>query len=499
MRRDVPAPDDLPPPEDRSKAGPWRRMLLEPARPRSIASHPQAYWLAVATVCVGAFMGQLDASIVSLAFPTLAREFDATLGAVQWVGLSYLLVLVSLVPAVGRFADMVGRKLLYTYGFAVFIVGSALCGLAPSLLALDGFRALQALGAAMLQANSVAIIALAVPRRKLGRAIGIQGAAQALGLSLGPAVGGLLIAAGGWRLIFFVNVPAGLVGMIAGWFLIPRSRHLQQRERFDWTGLALFVPALSALLLALSYGNELGWTSAVVLGALAAAVVLAACFVVRERRAPAPMIDLALFSRTAFSAGIASGLLSYLVLFGALFVTPFFLESDRGLSPGATGALLTTLPIAIGLVAPLAGRAADAFGARPLTVAGMLVSAAGLVGLALAHGSTPLVAGELALLGVGLGMFTPPNNAAIMGAAPATHSGMASGVLNMTRGLGTSFGLSLTGLVFGIYAGAHASPDLVAEGFTAAALFLAATAVGAAALGALRGGTGLRPAEPLSD
>ena len=214
----------------------------------------------------------------------------------------------------------------------------------------------------------------------------------------------------------------------------------------------------------------------------AAAALLGAAFVLRERRARSPMIDLGLFSRSAFSAGVASGLLSYLVLFGALFVTPFFLESDRGLSPGTTGALLTALPIAIGLVAPLAGRAADSLGARPLTVAGMGVAAAALALLALAHGTTPLVGGWLALLGVGLGLFTPANNAAIMGAAPPAQSGMASGVLNMTRGLGTSLGLSLTGLVFAIYTGTHADPTLVAEGFTAACWLLAA-----AALAALRG------------
>jgi EmrB/QacA subfamily drug resistance transporter len=475
------------PPSGRDRQRGWRRLLREPARPGTIAQRPQAYWLAVATVCVGAFMGQLDASIVSLAFPTLKHDFHTTLGAVQWVGLSYLLTLVAIVPAVGRLADMVGRKLLYTYGFVVFIVGSVLCGLAPSLLALDAFRVLQAIGAAMLQANSVAIIALAVPREKLGRGIGIQGAAQALGLSLGPAAGGALIAAGGWRLIFFVNVPAGIIGTIAGWYLIPRSRELQRRSRFDWTGLALFVPALGGLLVALSYGNELGWGSAAVISALAAAVILGGAFVLVERIARAPMIDLRLFSRPAFSAGIASGLLSYLVLFGSLFVTPFFLESDRGLSPGTTGLLLTALPIALGLAAPLAGRAADRHGARPLTVTGMLLSAAALVLLAILHTSTAAVACELALLGVGLGLFTPANNAAIMGAAPRRQSGSASGVLNMTRGLGTSLGLSLTGLVFAIVAGPHAQPSLVATGFTASSFFLAATAVAAAVLAGLRG------------
>ena len=194
----------------------WNRLVIEPRRPEAIRQRPNAYWLAVAAVRVGAFMGELDASIVTVALPNLQRTFHAGVGAVTWVGLSYLLVLVATVAAVGRFADMWGRKLLYVYGFGIFIVGSALCGLAPSLGALIGFRALQAVGAALLQANSVAIIVLAVPRGSLGRAIGIQGAAQAVGLALGPTIGGFLLAAGGWRLIFYVNVPFGLLGMTAG-------------------------------------------------------------------------------------------------------------------------------------------------------------------------------------------------------------------------------------------------------------------------------------------
>ena len=175
----------------------WHRLVVEPRRPEAIRRRPNAYWLAVAAVCIGAFMGQLDASIVTVALPTLQRSFHVSVGAVTWVGLSYLLVLVATVAAVGRFADMWGHKLLYVYGFAIFIVGSALCGLAPNLGTLIGFRALQAVGAALLQANSVAIIVLAVPRSSLGKAIGIQGAAQALGLALGPTVGGFLLAAGG--------------------------------------------------------------------------------------------------------------------------------------------------------------------------------------------------------------------------------------------------------------------------------------------------------------
>ncbi len=466
----------------------WRRLLVEPRRPASVRDSPHACWLVVLTVCIGAFMGQLDASVVALAFPTLAHDFGASLGDVQWVGLSYLLTLVAMVAAVGRLADMVGRKLLYVYGFLVFIVGSALCGLAPDLVTLDVFRAVQALGAAMLQANSVAIIATAMPATELGRGIGVQGAAQALGLSLGPAVGGLLIALGGWRLIFYVNVPVGLVGAVLGWYLIPRSRHLQERVGFDWVGLALFVPAVASLLLVVSYGHQLGWTSPAIAALAALAAASATGFLRREVRTGAPMIDLSLFARAAFSAGIASGLLAYLVLFGTLFVVPFYLETARGVSAGRTGLELSTLPAALALAAPLAGRVTDRAGPRLLTVGAMSLGAVMLVLLAFVrHGPIGLLV-ELAGLGAALGAFIPANNAAIMASAPREQSGVAGGVLNMTRGLGTALGLAVTGLVLGLVAGAHAGGgELVTRGFAASTLFLAGVCVLAAALSGARG------------
>ncbi|HXZ99225.1 MAG TPA: DHA2 family efflux MFS transporter permease subunit [Candidatus Binatia bacterium] len=468
----------------------WQRLLTEPPRPRGIAGRPNAYWYAVGTVCIGAFMGQLDASIVTVAFPHIGRTFDAGLGAVAWVGLAYLLVLVALVTAFGRIADMVGHKLLYTYGFVVFIVGSALCGLAPTLLSLDAFRLVQAVGAAMLQANSVAIILLAMPREKLGRAIGVQGAAQALGLALGPSVGGGLIALGGWRLIFYVNVPVGLAATVLAWFLIPRSRDLQHRARFDWPGLALFVPAVAAVLYAISLGDQDGWLSPDIVVALAGGVVLAVLFVIRERSTKAPVIGLGLFRRVRFSAGISSGLLSYLVMFGTLFIVPFYLEDGpQHLSSGMTGLELTVMPAALGVVAPLAGRAADRVGPRTLTVAGMAVTAAALLALAATRPAGPLILPLLAVVGAGLGLFTPPNNAAIMGSAPREQAGLASGILNTTRGLGTAMGLATTSLVLGLVAGTSARvPALVVDGFTASALYLAIVALGAMGLAGLPGG-----------
>jgi EmrB/QacA subfamily drug resistance transporter len=416
----------------------WGRLAAERARPTRIRDHPQAHWLVVGTVCIGAFMGQLDASIVTVSLPSLQRHFDVGVGAAGWVALSYLLVLVSGVVAIGRLSDMVGRKLVYIYGFALFTVASALCGLAPTLPALGGFRVLQALGAAMMQANSVALIARAMPPGRIARGLGVQGAAQAVGLALGPAVGGLLIGLGGWRLIFEINVPVGIAGGALGWFLLPRSRGLAPRAAFDWPALATLAAGTSGLLLALSFRRWAG---------LPVATVCLGAFVVRERRAPEPLLDLRLFRRGRFSTSVASGLLAYLAMFGPLTVLPFLLESAQHLSPAAAGLRLTALPVALALVAPLAGRSAERLGSRVLSCAGMLVTAAALAGLAALHGGDGTVMLWLLVCGAGLGLFVPVNNAAAIQSAPASQSALTGGVLNMTRGLGTALGVTVATIV----------------------------------------------------
>ena len=448
--------------------------------------HPDAPWLAVAAVCVGAFMGQLDASIVTVALPTLQQTFDASVGAVTWVGLSYLLVLVATVTAVGRFADMWGRKLLYVYGFVIFTVASVLCGLAPDLAALCVFRSVQAVGAAMLQANSLAIIVLVVEERALGKAIGLQGAAQALGLAVGPTVGGLLLAAGGWRLIFFVNVPFGVFGAVAAILLVPRSRNLLARVAFDWTGLAIFFPAVVALLSAISFGAAVGWSSATIVGLFITAAVLLVVFVWHERIDKDPMLDLGLFRSGQFSTGIVSGVLSYLVMFGVLLLVPFYFERGLGLGTARSGLELMAMPLAFGIVAPLAGRFADKVGARPLTVVGMTLVTVALGVLAATRPTTVPFLVLLAVIGVGMGLFTSPNNASIMGAAPEQQAGMASGVLNMSRGIGTALGLALTGSIFTVAGGDTGPMERAAHAFSVTAFVLAFIAAAAGVVSGLR-------------
>jgi EmrB/QacA subfamily drug resistance transporter len=455
-------------------------------RPASVRDRPRAHWLAIGAVCIGAFMGQLDASIVTIAFPSFEHAFHTGIGPVTWVGLSYLLSLVAFVTIVGRFADMAGRKLLYTYGFVLFALASGACALAPNLATLVGLRIVQGLAAAMLQANSLAIIKLAAPPGELGRAVGFQGAAQALGLALGPTVGGLLIAAGGWRLIFFVNVPVGAVGVAAATIFVPRSRHLRSRAPLDWGGLLLFVPATTAWLIAISYGDRLGWGSAPVLTLFIVGAAFLLAFLLRERAARHPMVDLHLFRTRSFSAGIGSGLVAYLVTFGVLLVFPYLFERALGSGPPLAGAELMAMPLSLAAVAPFAGRIGDRFGMRALTTLGMTLVAAALFVLGETPPSTWAAILGLVVIGVGLGCFTPANNASVIGDVPGNRSGEASGLVNLTRATGTSLGLALTGLVFARGGGDLDRAAAVVGGYHDAVTFLAGAALVSAAVAALR-------------
>ncbi|MGI9148818.1 MAG: DHA2 family efflux MFS transporter permease subunit [Chloroflexota bacterium] len=421
-----------------------------------VAAWPSYRWLVVGTVCIGAFLGQLDASIAGLVLPTLEQVFGAPIASVEWVAIAYLLTLAALVVPLGRMGDLVGRKALYTWGFVVFVCGSAVCGLAPSLGWLIVFRVGQAFGATMLQANSVAIITAAVPRRALGRAIGVQGAAQAVGLSIGPSVGGFLIDSLGWQWVFFIAVPFGIVGTAMAWLILPRTGHTsiavtQAPERFDWLGAALLGPSVGLILLGLTYGSSWGFTSAAFLSTVGLAAACAGMLVLVERRSASPLVDLHLLRVRSFSRGLVAGLLSYAVLFGSLFLIPFYLERVLGKTAAQTGLLLTPVPIALGMMAPIAGTLTDRTGAGPPTIVGMAIAALALAGLALAPGvGLAPTLGLLLLLGIGLGLFIPANNSAVMGSAPANRLGVAGGILNMTRSLGTSLGVAVSGAVLGL-------------------------------------------------
>jgi EmrB/QacA subfamily drug resistance transporter len=450
----------------------------EPPPAPAIARLAAYWWLVVATACIGSFMGQVDSSIAQMLLPTLEHEFGARLSTVSWVAVAYLLAMAAFLPIFGRLADMVGRKLLYTAGFLLFMLGSAFCGFAPNLPVLIACRVLQAIGAALLSSNSVAIIVMAAGPERRGRALGIQSAAQAVGLGVGPALGGLVMDTLGWQWVFWINVPVALAGAVIGWFVIPLTTDLPADRRFDWKGALLIVPALTALMTALNEGHAWGPTSPAFLACTLLAVILMAAFVHLERHAAVPLIELSLFHRSAFSTGNIAGFMSYAALFGIFFLMPFVFVRAYGDSALAAGLRLSIVPVMLGAVAPIGGALSDRLGSRIVTVSGMLVCVAALALLFVVldgeRNGLPLVMLALAAFGIGQGLFISPNNSAIIAAAPASLTGEAGGLLNVMRCMGISVGIAaastllswrleaLTGLASGtIHA---AAPALLSAG-----------------------------------
>ena len=458
-------------------------LLREAPRPAVVRDHPLAPWFAVGTVCFGAFMGQLDASIVTVAFPALQRQYGASLAAVQWVSLAYLLALTALLVPAGRWSDRTGRKLMYLYGFVVFSVASAACAVAPSLAALVVLRLVQATGAAMLQANSVALVVTSVSGRTRRSALGIQAAAQAVGLASGPVTGGILVAAVGWRWVFFLNVPVGLIAVVLGWFLLPRTRSRGARDGTDRLGTGLLAVTTTAGMLAVSALSGLGWPAWLTAGCAAVAVAGGIMLVRQERRAAAPLLDFAAMAKLGIGRGLGGALGSYLVLFGPLVLFPQLVTASGG-SALAAGLLLTTLPAGFGLGAVAGDRLLPGTwtNRRRCAIGGVVATgAAAALAVPAPHAVSVVLLG---LLGVGLGSYTPANNAEIMAAIPAGNAATAGGMVNMTRGIGTALGVAVVTL--GLHVGRMVSAQPGA-GQTVSMAVLAAAALAATWAGASRG------------
>jgi EmrB/QacA subfamily drug resistance transporter len=403
-------------------------------------------WLIVGVTCIGAFVGQLDASIVQLALPTLATEFHATLESVSWVALGYLLGFAAFLPIFGRLCEMFGRKLLYIGGFLFFTLATVLCGFAPNLSWLVVFRILQGIGGSLLGANSISVLVKAVDQDRRARAMGVFATAQAVGLGLGPTVGGVLLGAYGWRSIFFVSVPFGVIGLVLGWITLPVTDDLSNDKVFDGWGALFLMPALIALVFMLNQVSARGLSSPLLLACLFAFVLLMTLLIRRERSFAFPLVNLRLFSAPEFSLGAVGVLLGYALLYGMFFLISFALVRGYHMPPLAAGLRLTVIPVSLGIVAPFSGALADRLGTRLIRVAGMaLILTALIVVAAIAPG--PRVGLDpglavLALFGAGLGLFIAPNNSATMSAAPRSHSGEAGGIVNLMRSLGTSLGVA---------------------------------------------------------
>lgn len=431
----------------------------------------------LAVIALAMFMASLDTSIVNIALPTITDAFDTDIGMVSWVVMAYLLVLTGLMLACGRLGDLKGFRRVFIAGFAIFTLGSLLCGFATSVYHLIAFRILQGIGAAAIEAIAPALIAATLPEDRRGWALGIMMTAVSVAIAAGPILGGFLTAYLGWQWVFFVNVPFGIAGTALAIRSLPPDVIPQGRGRFDTPGAALILPALATLLFPLNLGLYAGWTSPLVAGSLLASAILFLLFLRHERRCASPLVDLSLFRSRNFLAGNIAGMLLLMAFAGSEFLLPFYLQMIRGLSTEAAGLLLAVPAIALILAGPAAGKVADRSGSRGLMIGAALLSAATLLLLSRMDAATglPVIILALALEGIAVGLFMPPAMSLVLGSGGRAEGGIASGVMMTLRNGGAVLGIALLGtLGMGRTAGAWAGPDpapaLLIPGFQAAFL-----------------------------
>jgi EmrB/QacA subfamily drug resistance transporter len=311
-------------------------------------------------------------------------------------------------------------------------------------------RGFQALGAAMLAANSPAILTKNFPADQRGQALGLQATMTYLGLTVAPSFGGWLADAFSWHAVFFINVPVGLLALYLGWHFIPREVPTAKYDQFDWVGAFLFMSGLVALLLGLNQGHSWGWSSPLILSLLSASLVLLSVFVYWESHRSQPMLDLSLFKKWVFSASVASAVFNYVSLFSLLFLMPFYLIQGRGMGTSYAGLILTAQPVVMAIIAPISGTWSDRIGVRIPGTLGMGILALGLFLVSRFGPGSSLwfVVLGLAISGLGTGTFISPNTSAILGTAPQARQGIASGILATARSFGMVLGVGLAGAIF---------------------------------------------------
>ncbi|MCA1730127.1 MAG: MFS transporter [Actinobacteria bacterium] len=460
-------------------------------------------WSALSCTSLGALLATINNGTLIIALPELARSLNTDVFSLVWVLLSYMLAQTALVLMVGRFADMIGRKKLYVGGFALFTVMSLVGGFATNAWELILVRTVMGAAGAFMMANSGVIVTDAFPGKQLGQALGINQMVAAVGSILGPVLGGWLISFS-WPWIFWFNVPLGIVGTLWAALNLRELVDLEKGQRLDIMGNATLLVGLTALLIGLTQGGIRGWGTGTVVASLIAAAVLLPAFVIVELKAKEPLLNLRMFRSRIFAFGNVSALLNSMARMAVTFLFVFYFIGAKGYDHLTTGFLLTPLAGAMFVFAPLAGGLADRASARMLGSVGMMVTAAGLLGMSTVEVETPYweIALWMAVIGAGSGIFNSPNTRAIMGSVAPEKRGVASGartlLVNVGMVLSIAFAIAMvtsampadkmveifSGVTRGLSEGA-AVPFI--SGLHTALLFMAGVSIVGAAFSALRG------------
>ena len=419
---------------------------------RGSASTADAYphrWTVLIATCLALFMVLLDSTIVNVSIPAIADGLGATFAQAEWVLNAYTLVFAAMLVTFGRLGDMFGRKRFFITGLVTFGVGSLLCGLASTAAFLVAARVVQALGAAFMMPATLSLTAVNFPPEQRGLAMGIWGAVSGVGSAVGPTLGGVLTDAFSWHYIFFINLPIVLIAIALSLKVIPESRD-ESPHTVDWLGALLSAGLLASLCYALIEGQSIGWTNTTTLTYFGAAAVLFVLFLLQERRAAEPIVDLRLFRNVGFSAGNVTGAVLMFGMMGMFFLLPVYMQAQLGYSATQTGLAMLPMSAAILVSAPLAGRLSDKIGSRWIVFTGMLATAVAVFWLSfLPFGAGwQWLASPLVVAGLGMGLVMPAMTSAVMAVAPKGEEGAASGVLSTMRQVGSVFGVALLAAVF---------------------------------------------------
>jgi EmrB/QacA subfamily drug resistance transporter len=415
-------------------------------RARLFTPENRKWWTLVA-VAVGLFMIMLDNTVVNVALPSIQQDLGIGISELEWVVNAYALTFGVLLLTGGKLADLLGRRAIFIAGLLVFTGSSLWCGLAGGAASLIAARTVQGIGAALMNPATLSIITASFPPRQRGTAIGIWAGVSALALAIGPIVGGLLTEKVNWSWIFFINIPVGVLGVIAARLFIDETKDTSREQRLDLPGLTTSAIGLFALTYGLIETNSNAWTSTRVLTLFAIAVLALAVFVLLELRQRLPMLDLSLFRNPTFAGANAAMLLVGLAMFGIFFYNSLLLQRVLGYSAIETGATFLPMTVLIILVAPIAGRFSDRIGARWLMGAGMTLLAVSLLlfGTLDANSSFWNILPGLLVGGVGLAVTMAPTTAAAMGSVPVAKAGVGSAVINSMRQVGGSLGIAVMG------------------------------------------------------
>ncbi len=421
-------------------------------------------WWTLGAMCFALFMVMLDNTVVNVALPSIQRDLHASISSLEWTINGYTLTFAVLIATGGRLGDIFGRRLMFLAGVIIFATTSATAGFAQDSTMLVASRAIQGVGAALMMPATLSIITNAFPAAERGKAIGTWAGASALALSIGPVVGGALTEYVSWRAIFFINLPVAVAAIVATVFAVSESRDESIGRKVDYPGVAVLTGSLTAIVLALIEGNKWGWTSPTILALLVGGAIGLAAFVAIELRVSAPMVEFGLFRTRQF---IGSNLVAFIITFammGTFFFMALYMQDILGYSALEAGIRFLPTTMVIAVIAPLSGRLADRLGPGTPMSGGLVVLAVSMFMFAgIDSGTTysSLIV-PFTLMGVGIALVMSPMSTAAMNAVSVQKSGVASGILQMSRMIGASVGIAATGAIFQSQLGSGFDPAQLA-------------------------------------